>query len=321
MSILISVEGGEYSGKDSQIKLLNNRLKLFNPDYKILSGIQEPGSTLKAEVLRMIVKNKHDTDFAFPGDFIKTFDLEKHKDYFKEEKIPSIAKEYIVCALMSMNEGVKSEVLNFLLNDSFRENSPLEKLIAELNKSTATSPADLLLGNYFSKDVLSPEPQLYLYMAARNTLYHNVLIPATQEYDFKLLNRSDISSVVYQGHAQNPNFFQKIEKIRMLNKEATEGLGPDLTILLDLPVEEIYKRKLSRKLERNDNGITKDFFDEKEESFHEKVRNGYIKEADYYFSLPKTDKEHRRIVVINAVGSMNEVHERVWNAVLNKVKN
>jgi dTMP kinase len=337
-AMIITFESGECGGKDTQIELLKERLLKLNPNYRILSGLYESGATPKAEILRMIIKNKHDTKFAFPGGFLNTFDLNKYRNFFAADKLPPLAKECLVKALMSMKEGVKYDAVLFLLNDSFGENSFLEKTIMELNRQDssvikspdgekAVSPADRLLSEYFSKDVLRTEEQLYLHLASRNLLYHNIVVPALENYDFIILNRSADSSTIYQGYAQPLLVKNKLERIRALNMEATEGHMPDITILLDITIKEVFRRKALRDKQERYAGITKDFFDEKEGSFHEKIRQGYLAEAEYYTSLPESDPEHGRIKVINAMGdpedyekSIQMVHELVWDAIYSKIK-
>ncbi len=317
--MLITFEGGECAGKDSQIELLANRLREENPDYKILHHLQEPGSTLKAEVLRMLVKNRHDTDFVFPGDFISTLDFSKYREHFENEEIPVVAKKHLIESLKQMPEGMKYETITFLLRNSFTKDSKLEGIIAELNSDEmkeklaklhqTTTPADILLKDYFSKEVLFPEAQMHIYFATRNMLYHGIIIPNHRNYDFVILNRSLDSTPVYQGWAQNPKL---LEKIRTLNLEAVEGVTPDISFLIDIPVEEIAKRKFCRKGSEKFSSVTKDFFDEKDVSFHEKIRQGYLAEANYYSSLPESSPQKDRIKVIDGVGTPEEVRDRIW---------
>ncbi len=115
--MLITFESGECGGKDTQIAMLANRL--INEGYSVHSGFWEPGSTLKSEVLRILLKNKHNSEFKFPGNFIETFDLQNYKDYFAEEKIPEIATKYLNDAMNILKSGFKYETIYFVLNNEF----------------------------------------------------------------------------------------------------------------------------------------------------------------------------------------------------------
>jgi dTMP kinase len=55
-----------------------------------------------------------------------------------------------------------------------------------------------------------------------------------------------------------------------MNNAATQGLKPDLTILLDIPVEEGLARKRAKKQDR---------FEQEALAFHQRVREGYLKLA------------------------------------------
>lgn len=324
--MLITFESGECGGKDTQIVLLKSRL--VESGYTVAPDFWEPGSTLKSEVIRLLLKNKHNSDFEFPGDFIKTFDLAKYRKDFLQEEVPPIATKYLNQALIAtkkLGEGIKHETIYFLLHNHFLQHGNLAHAISYFNsdemqeyrKKYNATPAELLFKSYFSEEKLNVEAQMCLFMAARNILYHNVIPDALKEHDFVIVNRSRDSTTVYQGHAQGPSLK---EKIREVNDEVTEGIFPDITMLLDLPIEEIAKRKAHRSEKAKYSGITKDFFDEKEEKFHELIREGYLKEAEFYSLLPSSHPEYNRIKVINANGSQEEVHERIWTEVKNKLK-
>jgi thymidylate kinase len=321
---LITFESGECGGKDTQIALLRDYL--IREGHTVSPLYWEPGSTLKSEVIRLLLKNKHNSDFVFPGDFIETFDLEKYKDEFSKERIPYFATLYLHKALVLMHKSkneLKSEVVNFLLYNGFKNNEfekadKLPNIIKDLNMhpSPKGTPAEMLLSQYFSKEVLSAESQLYLYMADRNIMYHNILPEALANYDFAILNRSKDSSKVYQGHAQNPELLPLIDK---LNIQSMEGIVPYSTYLLDLDMKELLDRYNARILSGKHSGITKDFFDEKDASFHENIRNGYLMEAEYHRNLPKNHPEYNRIKVIDGKGPVEVVHKRIVDCLTERI--
>lgn len=319
--MLITFEGGECSGKDLQVDMLAKRLAAEGVNVHF--SFYEPGSTLKAEIIRMLLKNKNDSPFEFPGDFNTTFDFSRFAAEFSAEEVPPLAAKYMRAAKAALSEGIKYEVIHFLLSGEFIKNGKLLPAIKSLSKkenainAVSASPADIFLKEFFTPEKLGPIPQMYLYVASRNFLYHSKLHDALEKYDCIIMNRSVDSCTVYQGHAQNPQF---IGKIRELNLESTEGIVPSLSIYIDVSVEEAARRKAIRDSKSRYIGITKDFFDEKNSKFHESIRDGYLKEVGYYASLPKDHPEHKRLIAVDGHGSPLEVHERILAQVLPMIK-
>ena len=135
---------------------------------------------------------------------------------------------------------------------------------------------------------LSTEAELLLYMAARTELVSQVLKPALKDNLVVLCDRFADSTFAYQGYGGGAD----LNFIKLLNDQATKGLRPDLTILLDLPVEEALKRKKEEK----DRMESKDYY------FHSRVRQGYLALAR---------QEPQRFVVINAMAPAQVIHEKL----------
>ena len=85
----------------------------------------------------------------------------------------------------------------------------------------------------------------------------------------------------------------ELSLIERLNREATGGLEPDLTVLLDLPVEIALARK--------DRGI--DNFDDAPVDFHRKIREGYG-------SLAAANPESW--LVLDAQRTSKELSQDIW---------
>ncbi len=120
-----------------------------------------------------------------------------------------------------------------------------------------------------------PETEMLLYMASRSQHTGQWIIPALQEGKIVISDRYYDSTIAYQGAARELDF-NIIEKITGF---ATYNTEPDLTFLIDLPVELGLKRIKSRQLDR----LEMETID-----FHEKVREQYLKLArlyDYRFRL------------------------------------
>ena len=130
--------------------------------------------------------------------------------------------------------------------------------------------------------------ELLLYMADRAQHVKKVIIPALNEGKIVLCDRYTDSSVSYQGYARGLD----IERIIELNKIATDGLEPDLTIVFDVETEVAMKRV----------GDVKDRLEQEGVEFHKKLRNGYLELAKRFPD---------RIKVINSNLSIEEVFEQV----------
>jgi dTMP kinase len=112
---------------------------------------------------------------------------------------------------------------------------------------------------------LAPEAELLLYQAARAQLVAEVIAPALWRGKIVVCDRFYDSTTAYQGYARElaSNLIEK------LNKFASSGIVPDLTILIDTPVEIALKR--ARKA-----GKLQDRLESERLNFHKKVRNGYL---------------------------------------------
>lgn len=141
--------------------------------------------------------------------------------------------------------------------------------------------------------------EVLLFQAARAQIYREVVIPALNADKIVLMDRSRDSSVVYQGMVRG---FGR-ELIEQLNDISTKHTAPDLTILLDAPVEIGLKRR---------NGTAKvDRLDMQNGGFHQKVRDAYLQLAK--------ENVGGRWVVIEADRSVEEVEEAIWQTVKQKL--
>ena len=109
---------------------------------------------------------------------------------------------------------------------------------------------------------LTAEAELLLFLAARAELVRGVVRPALQEGAVVICDRFSDSTYAYQGYGRGLD----LDTVRRLDRWATGGLVPDLTVLLDLPVE----------LSRIRLGADNDAFEREADSFHERVREGYF---------------------------------------------
>ncbi len=81
---------------------------------------------------------------------------------------------------------------------------------------------------------IEPLSELLLFQAARTELIEKIILPALKSNKIVVVDRYKDSTLAYQGFGRGLD----IELINLLNNISTQNLEPDLTILLDMPVEE-----------------------------------------------------------------------------------
>ncbi|HLF73890.1 MAG TPA: dTMP kinase [Anaerolineales bacterium] len=126
---------------------------------------------------------------------------------------------------------------------------------------------------------MHPRTETLLYQAARAQIVEEVIKPRLKAGEIVISDRYYDSTIAYQGYGHQ----QDLEQVRALVKYATGGLIPDLTILLDVDVEEGLRRK------KKDNEWNR--LDAYTVEFHKRVRAGY---------LEMVEQEPERWVVIEA---------------------
>ncbi len=144
-----------------------------------------------------------------------------------------------------------------------------------------------------SKENLSSETEFLLFSASRRKLMEDVVLPALESGKIVVLDRFFDSSYTYQGYAGTLD----LKDIKNITDFATSRLKPDLTILLDLPVEVGMARKSKDEKLKN-----LDRIESKGREYHEKVRKGYL-------TLAKKNK--KRIFVVDASQGIEKVFENI----------
>ena len=130
--------------------------------------------------------------------------------------------------------------------------------------------------------------EMLLYMAARAQLVSEVIQPALAAGKVVVSDRFLLANVVYQGHAAGLD----PQDIWDVGGVATGGLEPDLTVVLDMPLEKAVGR-IGRELDRMEaRGL----------EFLEKVRQGFLREAE---------RSPDRIVVVNADQEIPQVQHDI----------
>lgn len=109
-----------------------------------------------------------------------------------------------------------------------------------------------------------PTSELLLFLASRAQLVNNVILPALERGEWVLSDRFCDSTFAYQGYGRGMN----VAELRAINAFATQGLMPDLTLLLDIPQTESRQRVAERQGEV-------DRFEQERDSFHLRLAEGF----------------------------------------------
>jgi dTMP kinase len=88
--------------------------------------------------------------------------------------------------------------------------------------------------------------ELLLYAADRSQHVNEIIRPTLNKGDWVISDRFSGSTLAYQGYGRKLD----INLIKDLENIATQGISPDITFLLDVPVEESIKRRINRKDDR-----------------------------------------------------------------------
>lgn len=152
---------------------------------------------------------------------------------------------------------------------------------------------DILLN---SKGIdISPRTETLLYMAARAQLVAEVIRPALAAGKWVISDRFLLANVAYQAHGRELN----AEELWRIGEFATDGVRPDLSIVVDVPVE-VARVRMNR---------PKDRMESAEDGFLERVRQGFLLEAA---------RDPQRIHVLSGIGSPQEIHEQITRFVESK---
>ena len=129
-----------------------------------------------------------------------------------------------------------------------------------------------------------------LFSAARRQLVRDVIRPALAAGTTVVCARFADSTLAYQGYGMGV----PLDDLRALAHLATDGLRPDLSIVLDLPVETGLARKSVAEITR--------FEAEFDVAFHRRVRDGFLAIAE---------DEPERVVVVDATGELEVVADTI----------
>lgn len=137
--------------------------------------------------------------------------------------------------------------------------------------------------------------ELLLFSAARSQVVNEVIRPALAEDKVVLSDRYVDSTTAYQGYGRG----LRLGAVKTINTVATLGVMPELTFIIDLPLEELEQRKRGT-------GTEADRMELSGRAFYENVRRGYLAMAE---------AEPHRFKVINGEQGIDAIRTEIWTIV------
>ncbi|MGQ9798242.1 MAG: dTMP kinase [Ignavibacterium sp.] len=150
---------------------------------------------------------------------------------------------------------------------------------------------DILLDK--KNDKMSMETELFLFSASRAQLVREKINPFIKQGEIVISDRFHDSSTAYQGFGRG----LPIDAVLNVHKLAIGETIPDITFIIDIPVEVAVKRKSEKTHQELDR------IEVSSNDFFEKVRNGYL-------TLAKNEKRFR---VIDGTQSIETIHHLIIN--------
>ena len=160
-----------------------------------------------------------------------------------------------------------------------------------LTREPGGSPLGEHLRPLLLHEPLDAWAELFLFLADRRQHTLQVILPALEQGAWVLCDRYADSTLVYQGYGRELD----IALIRRLNALATGDLTPDLTVLIDLPVEDALAR-----------ANAPNRFEAETLAFHTRIREGYLQLAC---------AEPRRFLVLDGLQPLEALQASLKQAV------
>jgi len=140
--------------------------------------------------------------------------------------------------------------------------------------------------------------EVLLYLASRAQVTEDIIIPALNSGAIVLADRFADSSVAYQGYGRGLG----AGTVEKLNDFAIKRIYPDLTFLLDITVEDVFKRLENKSLDRLEKEKGRFWFD---------VKRGY----DWL-----AEKHNDRYLRLDGKADYMTIHEEVWEGLISRTE-
>jgi dTMP kinase len=196
-------------------------------------------------------------------------------------------------------EGCGKTTQSRLLNQSFTaSNIKILSTREPGGTENAEKIRQLLLNG--TPDKLEKLTEVLLHMAARSEHVAKIIKPALTNSTTVICDRFIDSTIAYQGYGH----MLGAEFITSLHQKIFDNFYPDLTIILDMPVEQGLARARKR-------STTNDRYEKMELAFHQRVRQGFHEISKLH---PK------RCAIIDANMSINEIHNHALAIIKQRLK-
>lgn len=192
----------------------------------------------------------------------------------------------------------KSTQVN-LLKKYFEDKNKAVKLIREPGGVKISEKIrDILLD--IKNDEMVFETELLLFSASRAQLVRETILPFLDKGDIVISDRFHDSSIAYQGYGRgiNPNFVIDLQNF------AIGSAIPEITFFIDIPIEEVLKRK------GNISESELDRIEVSQNNFYEKVREGY--------KLLAANEE--RFLTLDGLMSIEEINKKIISKIEQMLK-
>jgi dTMP kinase len=135
------------------------------------------------------------------------------------------------------------------------------------------------------------ESEIFLFSASRAQLVREKIRPFLDEGFYVISDRFHDSTTAYQGYGRG----LPIESVEHINHVAIDNTIPDITFIIDIPCEELTRRKNLK------HHSELDLIEVSHNHFYDRVREGYLIIA----------KKEKRFRVIDGTKNINEIHDIV----------
>ncbi|MFA6104774.1 MAG: dTMP kinase [Victivallaceae bacterium] len=157
-----------------------------------------------------------------------------------------------------------------------------------------------LVKHHSGDEPVFAETELLLFAASRAQHVRFLIEPAVARGSVVLCDRFADSTTAYQGYARQLD----MDFIRRLNQYAVGNCVPDMTILLDLPPEDGFKRTATRM----ETAGRHDRIEAEALTFHHLVRQGFL-------AIAKA--EPQRVKVVSALAAAEVIHQQITELIRN----
>ncbi len=199
--------------------------------------------------------------------------------------------------------GGRGRLVAFEGGEATGKSTQAARLAARLGAVLTHEPGGTKVGRALRSIVLSretvglgPRTEALLLAADRAQHVAEIVEPALRAGRHVVTDRFSGSSVAYQGHGRG----LPVAEVQRLSRWATDGLSPDVVVVLEVPVEVSLARL----------GPDRDRMETEDASFHARVLDGFLSQAA---------ADPARWAVVDGTGSPDATEAAVWAEVVRRL--